>query len=277
MNFEIENESLLVCFSSEGGALTRIYDKEKKEEILYDGKGAWPFSDHILFPVIGANNSYSLNGHDYRLPKRHGFAWYSSFKILSQTKESASMLLERKEGEKQYPFPFRLEISYVIDGRKLLRTGKVTPLSKDGLVFQYGLHPAFKANFSKAVLSVSKGTVLSLLDKGSGIIQKEIPWPYPLSWRVLRNEITSCDTLVIDNPTGKIMFDNGLGTKIELTSSCPYFALWTPEKETEDDFLCVESWYGISPYVRMDRDLSKRKAVNQIKKEKTFVDVLSFE
>lgn len=276
MDITLENESLLVAFSSEGGALTRIYDKEKKQEILYDGKGAWGFSDHILFPVIGANNSYSLKGRDYLLPKRHGFAWYSSFQVSSQNRESACLLLERKEGEDQYPFPFRLEISYVLEGRKLIRTGRVTPLSEAGLVFQYGLHPAFRVDFLKAKLEVAEGSVLYVLDKENGIIQKEIRWPFPLSWHLVRSEITSRDTLVIDNPKGRIALDNGMGGRIELVSSCPYFALWTPEKEAQDDFLCLESWYGISPYVGMEKDLSKRKGVNQIKKEKTFVDVLSF-
>ena len=276
MDITIENESLLVAFSSEGGALTRIYDKEKKKEILYDGQGVWPFSDHILFPVIGANNSYSLNGRDYLLPKRHGFAWHSSFEVLLEERDRACLLLERKVGEEQYPFPFRLEVSYALKGRELIRTGKVVSLSEEGLVFQYGLHPAFRIDFSKAFLEVEEGTVLQVLDKESGIIQKEIPWPYPLRWRPIRKEITSRDTLVIDNPKGRIALDNGLGEKVTLRSSCPYFALWTPEKEDGDDFLCMESWYGISPYKGMEKDLSKRKAVNAIKKEKTFLDVLSF-
>lgn len=273
----IENENLIVEVALKGGFLKRLYDKRKGEEILYDAKGEWPFGDHILFPVIGANNQYSLFGKDYSLPERHGFAWYSEFEVLSKKEAEVSLLLKREEGEeKEYPFPFEMILTYSLSENKLIRKSEVTNLGENPLVFQFGLHPAFNVDFSKATLEIAQGTTLHVLGK-DGFIFKEIPWPFSSPWNLVRHEIADKDTLVIDNPSGRITLNNGLGTRIELISSCPYYALWTPHKENKDDFLCVESWYGISPYKGMSRDLSERKGVNVASKSKSFTDTYIFD
>ena len=270
----IENEELLVEINPLGGALSRIYDKKEGKEILYDGKGAWMKTDLILFPVIGANNVYSLNGEQYRIPWKHGFAQHALFEteILS---EASLVLSLQGHGEKEsgYPFPFFLKLAYSLKGRELLRK---TEIKGQDLTFQFGLHPAFRTDFSSCLLEVEEGTDLFVLDRTDGVIKKEIPWPYPLRWRIQKEDIVDHDTFVLSNPKGEIRFRNGLGTSIHLRSQCPYFALWTPKEDSKDDFLCLESWYGISPYADMPMDLSKRKGVNRVDGVLVFEDILDF-
>ncbi len=276
MEKTIENEFLLAKVNLEGGCLTRLYDKKKKKEVLYDGKGEWPFSDHILFPVIGNNKTYSIEGKDCSLPKNHGFAWYSKFNIVKEKESSLTIKLTSFDIEKnKYPFAFELEIENKLEENKLIRISKITPKGKLPIIYQYGLHPAFNTNFSLASLEIESNTNLFVLEKG--IIEKEMPWPFDNKWIANRKEIVSKDTLVLSNPNGKIALNNGLGNKITLISSCPYFALWTPEKENKDDFLCLESWYGISPYKTMKMELKERKDVQIIDKEKTYIDTLLIE
>lgn len=270
----IENEELLVEINPLGGTLSRIYDKKEGKEILYDGKGAWMKTDLILFPVIGANNVYSLNGEQYRIPWKHGFAQHALFEkeILS---EASLVLSLRGNGEKEsgYPFPFFLKLEYSLKGRELLRK---TEIKGQDLTFQFGLHPAFRTDFSSCLLEVEEGTDLFVLDRTDGVIKKEIPWPYPLRWRIQKEDIVAHDTFVLSNPKGEILFRNGLGTSIHLRSKCPYFALWTPKEDSKDDFLCLESWYGISPYSDMPMDLSKRKGINRVDGALVFEDTLDF-
>lgn len=272
----IENEFLLAEIGLKGGLLRRVYNKKNHSEIIYDAKGIWPFSDHILFPTIGANNVYSLDDVNYALPYRHGFAWYSDFEILDRSEDSITIGIERKTGEEsQYPFPFKMKLTYSLMGLSLVRRSEIINDGGNELVFQFGLHPAFNIDFKKASLEIGEGTRLFVLNK-QGIIDQEIPWPHPLTWPIVREDIADKDTLVLDNPTGKIVFNNGLGDRVELVTSCPYFALWTPREIHQDDFLCVESWYGISSYVGMSMDLSKRKGVNIVKSAVTFVDTYNF-
>lgn len=271
---KIENNHLLIEVNPRGGALSRIYDKDGKKEILYDGKGSWPNTDLILFPVIGANNLYSLGESNFHLPLKHGFAQSSFFSIKQETKGSLTLSLEEDgTSQKEYPFSFLLKLSYLLEERKLIRK---TEIMGEDLIFQFGLHPAFRADFSSAFVEVKQGTNLFVLDKKDGIIKKEIPWPYPLKWKIERKDIVSQDTFVISNPSGSVFFSNGMGSSVHLTSRCPYFALWTPERETDDDFLCLESWYGISPYAGMPMDLRKRKNVNRCNGLSAFEDILDF-
>ncbi len=274
---KIENENLIVEITLKGGFLTRIYDKRKNKELLYDAKGEWEYSDHVLFPVIGANNVYGLYGKSYALPQRHGFAFYSDFEVTNQQGSSVSICLKKEEGEeKEYPFAFEMTLTYSLNGNKLIREGEVLNKGEDPLVFQFGLHPAFNVDFSKASLEIGEGTTLFVLGK-DGDIYKETPWPFPSSWSIVRAEVADKDTLVLDNPTKKIVLNNGLGGKIQLLTNCPYYALWTPHKVNEDDFLCVESWYGISPYKGMPQDLSRRRDVNVATISKNFVDTYIFD
>lgn len=274
---KIENEILRVEVALKGGFLTRIYDKRKQKEILYDAKGEWPFGDHVLFPVIGANNKYDLFGNSYALPQRHGFAWYSEFELVSEKGDSSSIRLSRAESEERdYPFPFELTLTYSLKDNKLIRECRILNRGDKPLVFQFGLHPAFNVDFTKASLELGGGTTLFVLGS-DGEIYKDVPWPFPLAWSIVRSEIVDKNTLVIDNPSGKIVLNNGLGDRIMLETHCPYYALWTPDKENVDDFLCVESWYGISPYKGMSKDLLQRKDVNIVQTTKNFIDTYTFE
>ena len=227
----IENEELLVEINPLGGALSRIYDKKEGKEILYDGKGAWMKTDLILFPVIGANNVYSLNGEQYRIPWKHGFAQHALFEteILS---EASLVLSLQGNGEKEsgYPFPFFLKLEYSLKGRELLRK---TEIQGQDLTFQFGLHPAFRTDFSSCLLEVEEGTDLFVLDRTDGIIKKEIPWPYPLRWRIQKADIVDHDTFVLSNPKGEIRFRNGLGSS---AFPMPLFRFMDPERRLERRF-----------------------------------------
>lgn len=275
MVYAIENEYLRVEIDSFGAELKRVFLKKSRRDVLYDGKGAWDHSDLLLFPVIGANNEYSLNGVSYRVATRHGFAFRKQFRVLGKGSDTIRFGIEEDEETlKEYPFSFSFELEYRLEGLTLLRLAKVRSKLRNRIVFQYGTHPAFKVDFANAKLHVSKGTALYVLE--NGIIKRQVPWPHQENWLIDPSEITARDTYVIDNPHHEILLENGMGESVECRYNSPYIAIWTPGRGEENDFLCIEPWYGISPYAGMDKDLSKRMCVQETMEEQCFEDEIAF-
>ena len=267
----LENDRLLVSVNPFGSELTRLFDKKDSKEVLYDGKGEWDHSDHVLFPIIGDNRSFTIAGHSCFIPTTHGFARTSSFEVASQGKDAVTLTLTHNADE-AYPLDCQIVVKTYLEGNKLIRESRISSLSGVEISYQYGLHPAFRASFGLSSLNVSEGTELLELEKG--IIKRKYPFPHCSSWLIDRHYIEERDTLVLSNPNGRISLDNGQGKKITLLSNCPYFAVWSPGKSCKNDFICLESWYGLSPYIGMKAELGERESAQKTKLTATYRDEL---
>ena len=270
----LENEELLVNLNAHGSELTRVFLKKANQDVLYDGKGNWDHSDHVLFPIIGDNRAFSIEGHAHFIPGTHGIARFSDFEVAKQSRDSVTLSLAHSSDD-AYPFNCRINVTTRLEGNQVIRESEIVSLDGIEMAFQYGLHPAFVCDFSSAVLETSEGTLSLELEKG--VIRRKIPWGFSPSWKIERPYIERRDTLVLSNPGGKIALENGKGRKISLISPCPYFAIWTPEKPCKNDFICLESWYGVSPYVGIPLELGDRDNAQKTKDTAVYRDVLIFE
>ena len=270
----LENQELSVSLSLRGSELTRIHSKRAKQEILYDGKGEWGHSDHVFFPIIGDNRDFTIAGKRHFISEKHGIARSSDFEILEKNPQKAVLSLIHRTNE-EYPFDCQIKVTTSLEGGKIIREGEIISLSKREMPFQYGLHPAFSCSFPQAFLEIAPESLL--LELENGVIQRRMPWPHPDLWPIERKFIEERDTLVLTNPKGKIALRDGRGNTISLSSNCPYFAIWTPEKASDNDFICLESWYGLSPYVGMPAELSEREAIQKTDGLIRYRDILTIE
>ena len=270
----IENEELRVEIASLGCELKRVYFKKMGQDVLYDGTGEWGYSDHVLFPIIGDNRAFSIDGHAHFIKGNHGFARYADFVCLEHTPTSLTLSLTH-QADDSYPFDCEIRVRTYLEGNKIIRDSEVYSLSHKEMAFQYGLHPAFVCDFADATLYIEEGTIL--LEEEGGVIQRRFPWPHPNQWKIDRSYIEKRDTLIVTNPKGKVSFKNNQGRTITLLSPCPYFALWTPKKPRKNDFFCMESWYGLSPYKGMPLELGDRDNAQKTKDIARYHDVLIIE
>ncbi len=270
----LENEELLVNISTHGSELTRVLYKKANQEVLYDGKGNWDHSDHVLFPIIGDNRAFSIEGRAHFIPGTHGFARFSEFETIHQSKDSVTLSLTHMSDD-AYPFDCQINVTTRLEKNQIIRESEILSLDKTEMPFQYGLHPAFVCDFANSALEIGEGT--TSLELEQGVIKKRIVWPFASPWRIERRYIEQRDTLVLTNPKGRIALHNGQGRTISLVSSCPYYAVWTPEKPCKNDFICLESWYGVSPYVGIPLELGDRDRAQKTKDVATYRDVLIIE
>lgn len=280
---KLENEFICVEIAEEGAELTRIYDKQKKTEILWDGNPKyWNRRSPILFPNVGKtyHNTVRIQGVQYPT-SQHGFARNSKFKCIKCKGDTASFLLHSNEETKEvYPFDFELHVTYTLSGKKVGVEWQVKNPSDEPMYFTIGGHPAFrfeKPEEKKADYCLSfpgKDALKYILvhpDSGTGNTQKTYEMKlkdgiYPLSEKMFEK-----DALVFD------------GTQIEEVWICkkdgkpyvglhsegfPNFGIWSVK---DAPYVCLEPWMGRCDDYGFEGDISEKPGINKLNGQETFV------
>ncbi len=95
--------------------------------------------------------------------------------MVSQGEASITLAIE-SDGTtlKKFPFAFRLELSYVLEGRSLTEAWKVINNSGESMYFSFGGHPAFACPLKKAAQSDRRTNCFIRLYGADGVALKII-------------------------------------------------------------------------------------------------------
>ena len=96
MIITLSNNKISASINTIGAELSRL-EKNNKNYIWTVDEAFWNKTSPILFPIVGRlkNDSYSINGKSYELP-RHGFARNFDFKALLQFGKISCLKSNRK-------------------------------------------------------------------------------------------------------------------------------------------------------------------------------------
>ncbi|HTF19444.1 MAG TPA: hypothetical protein VK658_15305, partial [Chryseolinea sp.] len=125
MNTFIQNDHIRVGIKPLGAELFSLRGLQSGKEYMWKADPAfWGKTSPVLFPIVGTlrDDKYKYGGKEYSLP-RHGFAREMPFELRSATDTSATFVLESSEKTLlKYPFRFRLEMGYTLEGTTLIVT-----------------------------------------------------------------------------------------------------------------------------------------------------------
>lgn len=276
----LENSELLVEVNAHGAELSRIYDKQKKREVLWNADpGLWARHAPVLFPTVGQcfGQFYRYRCKEYPMGQ-HGFARDQKFSLSSFCENEVWYRLEDNEETKQiFPFSFRLEIGHRLKGRELEILWKVTnPDTQKELHFQIGGHPAF-------LVPEGEQGYMKLAFPGKDSLEQELFQPNGFvdpdrtQTLVLKDGEVEMDEHFYDIPT--YVFHNSQVGKVILkqsdnspyvTLSCkgfPYLAVWSPDITR---FHCLEPWFGRVDDDGFDKDFTKKRNILTLKPGQVF-------
>ena len=99
----------------------------------------------VCFPLLGSlpDDRYTLDGREYSMPN-HGFAKLRRFDVAQH--ETNSIVYEIRDDEQsrmQYPYAFRFQVAYILQGTGLRTEYRVENLSDDVMYFSAGGHPRY--------------------------------------------------------------------------------------------------------------------------------------
>jgi len=278
--YTLRNETLVLKMDDFGAELTSIFDSEMNTEYLWNADPVyWKRHAPILFPIVGGlkNKTYHYQGQAYSLPQ-HGFARDMQFQPVSMTEKEIWFALDAtEETKKVYPFDFRLELGYRLEGRCITVFWKVINQGAFRMYFSIGGHPAFycpldqKKKQSEYFIGFDREDPIHyLLINTTGLVDKK-----PFSEQnILTTDhgtlpidahLFDYDALIIEEDQfHKVsLMDSAKHPYLTVTFDAPLFGLWSPAGKNAP-FICIEPWYGRCDSSEFEGTLEDRQWGNML-------------
>ncbi len=273
---KLENERLCVEISAVGAELTRIYDKKRGFELLWEaGPAYWNRHSPILFPNVGKtyHNTVRINGTQYPT-SQHGFARDNQFKCISaKGKEASFLFVSNDETIEVYPFDFELAVTYTLEKKMLHVKWEVKNPGEEVMYFTIGGHPAFRfagENEGKAdyILQFPGQDSLDyiLIDMKEAAADPSKVYKLDLSRECcpLSEEMFERDALIFDGGQIKEVWLCRKDGSPYVGMKCdgfPNFGIWSVKNAP---FVCLEPWMGRCDDVGFTGEISEKPNINKV-------------
>lgn len=282
----LRNELITIYINEFGAELTSIKDNTNNKEYLWDGNPSyWKRQSPILFPFVGSlkNKSYNHKVNTYPM-SQHGFARDMEFSLINRYDNEIWLSLEAtKETLEIYPFMFRLELGYRIEGKIITVLWRVINKDNKTMYFSIGGHPAFNCPIDGQgeqrdyylrfdtekpihyILVNDEGmAVKKPLDQQSILITDNGIVP-------ITSHMFDMDALIIENNQCHevSLLDSSKKPYVTLSFDAPLFGLWSPAKKNAP-FICIEPWYGRCDSSDFKGSLAEREWGNNLEAGQQF-------
>lgn len=286
---QISNESLNVRISRVGAEMQCLTDVRSGREYLWQGDAEyWSGRSPILFPIVGGmwNGECRIDGKAYRIPK-HGFVKGAEWALVAQQADAATFrYTPTEENLGVFPWQFALEVTYRLEGRKLVAELRVENRSDRTMWFQAGGHPGLalpgfaQENAVDAYLRL-EGRLESLLRAGDqGCIEPERQ-PVPLTSDGLVPvcvESFANEALIFDGHQVQAVTLLDLDRKpvCRVESTAPVWLFWSPQG-VHSPFVCAEPWYGLCDHQGFEGAIEERPFMQHAEPGETWTGGYSVE
>ena len=267
---KVRSATLTAEINPLGAQLSTLRDREGRD-LLWNGDAAvWAGRAPILFPIVGslAGGRYRLGGRSFAL-SRHGFARGKPFEVVATTPSSATFRLRADEATLAvYPFPFELDVSYVLASSTLSVSASVRNTGNEPLPASLGFHPglcwplpygaARAAHFIE--FEADEPAPIRRID-ADGLVKPEgLPTPVVNRRLMLSDELFRDDVMILDPIRSKsLRYGAAQGPQIEVRfPDAQYLGLWT---KPGAPFICIEPWQGITDPAGFADDFTRKPGV----------------
>jgi galactose mutarotase-like enzyme len=265
----LSNAFLSVLVSPLGAELQSILDVDGHEWLWQGDPTFWSGRSPLLFPVVGrsVDGRVRISGRDYDMPP-HGFARTSTFTCLSHEATRCRFMLQADERTRAvYPFAFRLEMTYALEGATLRMEARIENCDVKEVPFSFGFHPAFawplpgcagrahhvhvQRPFPAQMWRPDADGLLAPIQQVSPFIDGSLN---------LSPELFEAGAMVFDaGEGGAVRYGVEGRSTLELRyQDLPHLAFWT---KPGAPFLCIEPWHGLPPLTGASSDLLDRPGI----------------
>lgn len=258
----ISDSSLSAQVSAAGAELVRLQDRDGTD-LLWDGDPAfWTGRAPLLFPIVGEamGNRITVAGRAYGIP-RHGFARTSRFALVARTPVACTWRLEAsEETRRQYPFEFRLDVTYAIEGGVLHMTAEVTNAGDGVMPASFGFHPALRWPLPYGKPRAAHEIVFERdesapIRRPIGGLLSSARYPSPVRDRclALHDGLFEDGAIVFDRLESRSLVYGGV-MRVAFPDM-PHLGIWT---KPGAGFVCIEPWQGHASPEGFDGELADK-------------------
>ena len=230
--YTLENNQVKVIITNQAAEIISFIDKSNDIDIIWSANPEyWSQRNPLLFPQIGNTiyKYYYTKSNKYSMGN-HGFSRHSTFDYVESTDTSLVLCLKDNDiTYSQYPYHFRLYVTYNLIGKRLDISYKVINDDECMMPFAIGLHPAFNnIDFNNSKLIFEKNE--------KDIVDKTLLFNYDLF-------IKDSTLIYSDLNSNYVILDNNK-SKIKICiKDYKHLAIWTPK--TNAPMICIEPWKNL--------------------------------
>ena len=257
-----------------GAELWSLRDREGRE-LMTDADPRW-WTGHapLLFPFVGRSRGdvYRFEGRDYPMPQ-HGFARRRVFDVVDRSGDAVTFRLEADaETRAVYPFDFRLDMRFAVEGAALRMTATAVNRGTGALPFSFGYHPAFAwplpydgaAEEHQVLFEKAEPAPIRKVGDEPGLIAREsIASPVEGNLLAPAHAMFEGDALIWDRLESRSLFwgvPGGKGLRIDFPDT-PWLGLW---QKPGAHYLCVEPWAGMADLVGFAGDVWEKQGIMRL-------------
>lgn len=280
--FQIRNESLTLEIDAHGAEMKSLIDNCSGQEYLWCGDAAyWGRTSPVLFPLVGNyREKQSCFDEKWYSLSQHGFARDMDFELVSEKGDEIWFALEDSpETLEKYPFGFRLELGYRLQGRAVEVLWKVTNKNDREMYFSIGGHPAFncplregeKQTDYRIGFDTCEPLTASVLDENGTVSERTKVLELTDGMLQITDSLFDEDALIVEHDQAhKVALYTPEGEKyLEVKFEAPLFGIWSPAGK-HAPFVCIEPWYGRSDRADFGQKLEEREWGNVLKAGEIF-------
>ncbi len=266
---KLKNNVLELNLTTKAGEMTSLF--YKGANVLYDGTGEyWSGKNPTLFPIISSPNTkeYVLDGVTYPI-KNHGLIRYAELDCIKEDANEVTMELKADENTlKQYPFIFNYQISYRLEGNKVIISYAIRNDDEKVMPFTFGIHPGFVCNFNEDRMVFDKDETAQVLTNPTTKDSIEMKLgEYQLTDFV--EDIAKYHTVIFKplKTTTYELVRKDYTVKID-AKEFKYLAMWTPNRNS--GFMCIEPWCSIDDIKNTTNPFGDEFELHYLKSGETF-------
>jgi galactose mutarotase-like enzyme len=275
----ISSAALSAEISASGAELVRLQDRAGAD-LLWDGDPAfWNGRSPLLFPIVGEvkGNRLKVAGEEYEIG-RHGFARTSTFALVGSDAASCTWRLESSEAtQRQYPFEFRLDVTYRIEGTTLHMEARVTNNGASVMPASFGFHPALRWPLPYGQSRATHEIVFERDEPApvrrpvDGLLSAaQFPTPVRDRRLLLRDDLFEEGAMVWDTLASRSVI-YGDAIRVDFPRM-PHLGIWT---KPGAGYVCIEPWQGHASPEGFDGELADKPGVVTIAPGATRVFAMS--
>ena len=270
--FTISNRRVTATIKADGAELCSLKNIHG-HEVLWQAGPEWPRHAPILFPIVGRLKEDVLRhrGQSYAMTQ-HGFARDLRFSWTGQGPTSCALSLQDNAVTRaKYPFPFRLDVTYGIEGDRLAIGYEITNTGTEMMPASIGAHPAFNwplvagadKNDHTIIFSDAEPAPVRRLEGGL-LRAASAPTPVQGGALALSESLFDHDAMILDRLASTSLSYSGPGSPTIEMAWQGFHELGIWSKPSGAPFLCIEPWQGYASPVDFDGEFADKPGVMHI-------------
>jgi len=268
----LRSGAIVATIKADGAELCSLKNAEGLE-LLWQAGPEWARHSPVLFPIVGRvkNDEYRHRGKTYPM-KQHGFARDFRFDWVEQNVTSCRLaLVDNDTTRTQYPFAFRLELSYAVDKSDLTMGFDVINTGDETLPASVGAHPGFNwpllPGLAKEAYSLTfADNEPAPIRRLEGGLLRAKPEPSPVHGKTLAlaKHLFVGDAIIMDSvASSSVRYAADRGPSIDVSwQGFRELGVWS--KPSGAPFVCIEPWHGYVSPAEFDGEFTDKPGLMHI-------------